>query len=450
VCDAVADYGGTWNRDGVILFSSNELYRVPAAGGEPRRLTLDRSSQELVHLWPYFLPDGQHFLYMVYSAQPGTRGVYVGSLNSNATQRLLSAPSNAIYAPPGHLLFMREGMLLAQPFDPNRLELTGDASAAAPKVAYDLLGDGRGAFSASETGVLSYWTGSNKHLIWLDRSGKRLGSLDTPSAYREPRLSPDGRTVAITGVDPQSGEVDIWFVDLMRGTPTRFTVDPSDETTPLWSPDGSRVVFTSLRDGTWNLYQKTSNGVGKDEVLFKSSDNKFPSDWSRDGRFIIYNSLSPKGDYDLLALPLAGDTEPVPVRQTRFNELGAQFSPDGRCIAFVSDESGRPEVYVQGFPMSNGKRQVSTGGGDTPRWRGDGKELFFLAPAKKLMAVTVKGDANLETDTPRVLFETGPARAWPWTEYAVTSDGQRFLMPMWETASPPFTVVVNWTAELKR
>lgn len=451
ICDAVAGYGGTWNREGVILFSSNELYQVSAAGGEPRRLlALDQSRRELVHLWPWFLPDGQHFFYTVYSAQTETRGIYVGSLNTRVTHRLLSTPSNAIYAPPGHLLFIRDGTLFAQPFDPKSFKLMGVASVVAPKVTYDLLGDGRGSFSASETGVLSYWPGSDKHLIWLDRSGRRIGVLGAPEPDREPRLSPDERTVAVTRVNPRSGEVDIWLVDVSRGTATRFTVDSSDDTTPLWSPDGGRIIFTSLRDSTWNLYQKASSGAWKEEVLFKSGDNKFPSDWSRDGRFLIYSSVSPRGDLDLLLLPLFGGAKPVPLQQTRFTEFKGQFSPDGKWIAFVSDESGRLEVYVQHFPTFDGKRQISTGGGDTPRWRGDGKELFYLSPDKKLMAVTVKGNATLETDRPRVLFETGPARAWPWTEYAVTSDGQRFLMPMWETTSVPFTVVVNWAAELKR
>jgi Tol biopolymer transport system component len=210
-------------------------------------------------------------------------------------------------------------------------------------------------------------------------------------------------------------------------------------------------VFASYRDLTWDLYRKASSGPGKDELLLKSGDNKYPSDWSRDGRFIIYSSLSPKLDWDLWVLPLFGDAKPVPFVKTRFNELHGQFSPDGQWIAYESDESGRSdEVYVLHFPGPSRKWQISTGGGNTPRWRADGKELFYLAPDGKLMAVAVKGQADFETGMPRVLFETGSTRRWPWTEYAVTSDGQRFLMPMWEATSAPLTVVINWTAELKR
>jgi eukaryotic-like serine/threonine-protein kinase len=285
--------------------------------------------------------------------------------------------------------------------------------------------------------------------VWLDRAGKRLGRLGSPGTYTGLRLSPDEKSVAVSSFDRKAGNADIWLFDLSRGVTSRFTFDPSYDTCPLWSPDGNSIVFNSLRDSTWNLYQKASSGVGKDEPLLKSSDNKFPSDWSRDGRFIAYTSISPKGDSDLWVLPLFGEAEPIPFLQTESTEFRGQFSPDGRWMAYTSDESGRSEVHVQPFPVPGRKVQVSMAGGSAPQWRRDGKELFYLAPDGKLMAVAVKTGTVFETGISKALFETG-LPGYPWAEYAVSNDGRSFLMSLGETTPVPFTVVINWRAELKR
>jgi len=449
VCDATQDNGGTWNRDGVIIFSpTTELYRVSAAGGDPTRLTtLDSSHRELLHSWPYFLPDGRHFLYLVYSAQQQTRGIYLGSLDSKVTQRLVLADSSAAYAAPGYLLFMREGTLLAQPFDPKRFRLGSQAFAVTQHVAYSIHSV-RGAFSASDTGVLAFWRGGSKQLAWFDRIGKRLGSLGPPGPYSGPAISPDEKTVAVEAPDPQTGVPNIWLIELARGVSTRFTFDPAPDQGAVWSPDGTSIAFSSVRDGTWDFYRKPSNGADKEEVLLNGSDNEYVSDWSRDGRFIAYDSLNAKGDWDLWVLPLFGDGKPIPFLQTAFSELAPSFSPDGRWISYLSNESGKLEVYVRPFPASDRRWQVSMGAGSGASWRRDGKELFYVAPDAKLMAVTVEADMNFKANVPTALFDTRSVNACGY-QYAATKDGQRFLVPVEEGASTPFNVVVNWTAELK-
>ena len=410
LCDAGrGGRGGTWNRDGVIVFAvggPGPLYRVSAAGGEPIPLTtLDQSRFE-THRWPSFLPDGRHFLHFVRSSQPESGGIYVGSLDSKETNRLLPTILNAAYAPPGFLLFFRNETLMAQRFDADGLQLTGEPFPVAEHVAYEL-GLGRGAFSVSENGVLAYRTGSGQidQPLWFDRGGKQIGSLGEAGLYATLALSPDERRVAVDRIDPQTGTNDIWLFDLLRGIPSRFTTDPAGDSNPLWSPDGSRIVFSSNREGIWNLYQKIASGVGNEEVLLKSSEWKVPVDWSSDGQFILYEKVESKTKRNLWVLPMSGNRQPFPFLQTEFNEQQAQFSPDGKWIAYTSDESGAPEVYVQTFPASGGRWRVSTGGGSQPKWRRDGRELFYIAADRKLMAVDVKLGATFEAGVPKTLLE---------------------------------------------
>ncbi len=342
---------------------------------------------------------------------------------------------------------------MAQRFDADELQLTGEPFPVAEHVAYEL-GLGRGAFSVSENGVLAYRTGSGQidQPLWFDRGGKQIGSLGAAGIYLTLALSPDERRVAVDRTDPQTGTNDVWLFDLLSGIPSRFTTDPAVDTNPLWSPDGSRIVFASSREGVWNLYQKIASGVGNEEVLLKSGERKVPDDWSSDGQFIVYQTHNPKTKWDLWVLPMPGDRQPFPFLQTEFNEQQAQFSPDGKWIAYTSDESGAPEVYVQTFPASGGKWRVSTGGGNQPQWRRDGKELFYIAADRKLMAVDVKLGATFEAGVPKTLFST---RVLTLTEfrnhYAVTADGQRFLINSMieEISATPISVVVNWTADLK-
>jgi Tol biopolymer transport system component len=460
LADAGAPVGGTWNRDGVILFArslGDRLYRVSATGGAATPVTtLDESRKETAHLWPYFLPDGRHFLYLARSAQRENTGIYVGALDSKETKFLVNADASAAYAPPGFLLFLRERTLMAQPFDATKLQLTGEPSPIAEQVGYNAR-VWRAFFSVSETGMLVFLstTFTDTQLAWVDRGGKQLVPVGMPAADSSLRLSPDEKRVAVSRLDLQGGSADIWLIDLARNTPSRFTVDPADEVYPVWSPDGSRIVFSSNRDGVSNLYQKLSSGAGNDEALLKSSEGKLPNDWSPDGRFILYQAFSPKVGNDLWVLPLFGDQKPAPFVQTEFNEIQGRFSPDGRWVAYASNESGTYQVYVQSFPSPGGKTQVSINGGAQPTWRRDGKELFFLAPGRKLMAVEVNGaGSTFLPGVPKALFEAHVSAIFPGgsTYYAVTGDGQRFLVNtlVGESAPAPFTVVMNWIAALKK
>jgi dipeptidyl aminopeptidase/acylaminoacyl peptidase len=411
--------------------------------------TLDSSRQESTHRFPQFLPDGRHFLYFARSLQNENRGVYASSLDQPQAKRIIRADTNVAYAPPGYLLFPREGTLMAQAFDAASLELTGAPFRVAEQVGR-LRTISEAYFSVSETGVLVYQSSDagKTQLVWFDRSGKQLGAPGPLGDYGFPALSPDEKRVAIDRDDAQTGMYDIWLLDLARGIPSRFTFDPANDVYPVWSPDGSRIVFSSNRDGAGNLYQKLSSGSVSEEALLKSSDRKFPSDWSLDGRFILYNQLSPNRQWDLWVLPLFGDRQPFPFLQTKFREIGGVFSPDGKWIAYLSDESGSYQVYVQSFPPSGGQWQISSEGGSFPRFRRDGKELFYLAENGKLMAVEVKANTSgLEFSAPKPLFETHST-----DRFAVTADGQRFLIntPVEESTSAPITVILNWTAEAKR
>ncbi|MCA1600958.1 MAG: hypothetical protein LC776_04715, partial [Acidobacteria bacterium] len=329
----------------------------------------------------------------------------------------------------------------------------GEPFPVAEHVAYNM-GLGRGAFSVSENGVLAYRTGSGQinQPLWFDRGGKQIGSLGAAGLYFTLGLSPDEKRAALDLTSTQTGTEDIWLFDLSRGIPSRFTTDTAPDTNPLWSPDGSRIVFAASRGGVSNLYQKNASGVGNEEVLLKSSQEKIPEDWSSDGQFIVYQTLNPKTKRDLWVLPTSGDRQPFPFLQTEFNEWQAQFSPDGKWIAYTSDESGAPEVYVQTFPDSGGRWRVSTGSGCQPRWRRDGRELFYIATDRKLMVVDIKRGATFEAGVPKTLFGTRVLTLTDFrNHYAVTADGQRFLInsTIEETSATPISIVVNWTADLK-
>ncbi len=455
--DALQPRGGSWNSDGLILFSPNSddaLFSVSAAGGAPTPVTsLNPSREELGHQWPYFLPDGRHFLYHVRSAKRENGGIFVGSLDSTSTQRLLGADSNAAYAAAGYLVFRREDRaLVAQPFDLGSLQLSGEPFSVVEEVRYDWLRQ-HAAFSVSQNNELTFASSRpNAELVWFNREGKRLGSVGDPGLYFVPSLSPDEKRLAVT-YDPQTGNTDIWLVDLSRGAYSRFTSDPSNDAIPIWSPDGSQIVFRSNRNGPVDLYLKKASSVSREEPLLTSNVQKRPTDWSRDGRFIVYESVDPKTKEDLWILPMFGDRQPTPYLQTEFSEQQGRLSPDGRWMAYTSDESGREEVYVQSFPTLGTKYRISTNGGADPRFRGDGKELFFVAADRKLMAVEVKAASTFEASVPRELFQTRVSGLSDTrTHYSITADGQRFLVvnTAEDMISSPITVVLNWTAELKR
>jgi len=288
----------------------------------------------------------------------------------------------------------------------------------------------------------------------FDRAGKPLSTIGQPGEYFNISLSPDEKRVAVAISSAQSGARDVWLIDIARGTPTQFTFDPAEDFVPVWSPDGSRIVFVSDREGNGNLYQKSASGAGNEELLLKTNERKWSGDWSRDGRFLIYTSLNENTKHDLWILPMTGEKKPFPFLQTRSNEDHGRFSPDGHFIAYSSDESGRYEVYVQTFPVSGGKWLVSRDGGAQPHWRGDGKEIFFIAPDRKMMAADVKLEGSTcQAGIPKALFQTQIiSYPNPRNGYEVSADGQRFVIitPLQENTSTPITVVANWNASRTR
>ncbi len=467
--------GGTWNRDGTIVFAPNPLtvlHRVSAAGGQPTPLTaLDAARKENSHRWPRFLQDGRHFLFFARSRQRENRAIYVGSLDSKVTRRLMPADSNAVFAPPGYLLFLREGTLVTLPFSEKTLQWIGEPIRIAERVRGS---DAQYAasFDASEAGVLAYGSGStaSQQLAWFSRDGKRLGSIGPGGNYLDLTLSPDQKRIALDVLDPEVGGRQIWLLDLERDIPSRITSEPWQQQLPIWSPESDRLVFASDREGVFNLAERVASGVGGEKPLLKSSATDLPCDWSPDGRYILFEraaagpASAPKTTQDpqwwgsarrsLWAMPLSGERKPAPVLQSPFSESQGRFSPDGRRIAYVTDESGRSEVYVETFPVPTGKIRISTQGGSEPVWRRDGKEMFYLAPDRHLMAASVDaGPSRFNAGRPQTLFEVPPEQIGGMRHhYAVTADGQRFLLATiaQESFSPTITVVLNWTAALKK
>ena len=373
---------------------------------------------------------------------------------------MLATEYRAEYAPPGYLLFVQGRSLMAQPFDAERLELSGEPSFIADGF-YVSRGTSFAGFSVSERSVLAYSSGGDlgtTKLLWFDRAGRHLATVDLPSRAQGPELSPDEQQVALeVGGDTETN--DIWVLELSRGIPTRFTSDTANDRLPRWSPDGTRLLFQSNRGSAlYNFYQKSLSGAENEQLLFQSNDSKYPMDWTRDGSFVVFAGFGTEAEAtaDLWVLPLSGEKKPVPFLRTQFQETQARFSPDGKWMAYVSNESGRDEVYVSSFPGASGRIRVSNSGGVQPRWRRDGKELFYLSPDRKMMAVPVKGEPTLEVGTPTVLFEVrfipqGSAVPYAYHQYDVTADGQRFLLnaPL-ENPTVPITVVLNWPAGLKK
>ncbi len=461
--------GGAWGPDNTIVFTpayTTPLSKVSADGGAVQPLTeLDQSREQTSHRWPSFLPDGRHFLYFARSNKKETEGIYVGSLDSKETKFLLNTSLHVVYAPgpggnTGHLLFMRDQRLMAQPFDAGSLKLTGEPTVVADTVLnFPSEGGptGYAAFSVSANGHLCYLAGSvaQMQMGWFDRAGKLLNLVGSPSHLAEAWLSPDGKRLAFSRAE--FDQWDIWLFDLARSTTTRFTFDAGADVSPVWSGDGSHIFFASSRDGgnRFTLYQKISSGAGTDQLLLKTDYNTYPDDWhsGKADELLVYEADNPKSKFDIWVLPLTGERKPYPILQTEFNETHAQLSPDGRFIAYVSDESGRAEVYVQSFPGPGGKWQISTSGGDQPRWRRDGRELFYMAPNQTLMAVPIAPGAAFEPGAPVTLFRTHAAPGsltGDRNHFVVTPDGQKFLViNLVEENAQPITVVLNWAAAVK-
>lgn len=458
LADAPTGHGGTWSPEGMILFSPSEggpLERVAASGGAASPATTPDSAKEGSHRFPWFLPDGRHFLFE--NLQPGSydANIQVASLDSSEAKTVVRARSNVVYAG-GRLLFLREDTLMAQPFDAKRLVTTGGAVPVAEQVGH-ALGHAVGLFSASRNGLLVYQVASKGgmgKLTWIDRSGKSSGTLAESADFANVEFSPAQKALA-AAVDDTISNRDLWIYDVERGLRTRFTFDPATDDHPVWSPDGRTIAFGSNRKGHFDLYRKSSDGTGAEELLYGDNLDKAPGSWSTDGKFLAYYALDPKTSYDIYVLPLTqGGAAPKPFLflQTGFRELRPQFSPDGRWIAYESDESQQYEIYVAPFPGPGGKRQISTSGGTRPRWRRDGKEIFFVGPDGRLMAAGVNLNGNaIEVGQVRSLGipVNGPTGNY---QYDVSADGQRFLVAVApeQNGSPPLTLVENWAAGLRK
>jgi Tol biopolymer transport system component/DNA-binding winged helix-turn-helix (wHTH) protein len=461
LADAPGGSGGSWSRDNVVLFapgpSQTGLLRISSTGGVATvATTLDKTAGEDVHRWPHFLPDGRHFFYTAVTgpccpaANPAV--IRIGSLDSTGPGiPLLQAESAMTYAS-GHVLYARDEALMAQPFDLQARQIKGEAFRIADGVGTE--GSRYVSASVSETGTLVYAPKGFQaapRLTWFDRRGHVLGTLGEPAPYLGVALSPDESRVAVSLGTGHPKNVDIWVIDTATSIRSRLTTDAGRDVSPVWSRDGTRLAFQSSRRAMGPaLRQAFTSAARPDELLLEGTGNftMTPSDWSSDGRFILYTT---RGS-DIWALPLFGDRKPFALAQTPFTETSAVFSPDGRWIAYTSNEGGQPDVYVRSFPGDGNKWQVSKDGGGHPLWRADGKELFYLAADGSLMAVSIDPTSPLTSSLPEPLFPTGAATFGYNQAYGVTKDGQRFLVsvrPQPVSDDAPLTIVLNWTAAIR-
>jgi len=456
--------GGTWNRDGVILFAPGQgdtLYQVSASGGTPQPvLKLNEARFERAHLWPQFLPDGKHFVFFVLTDLDETTGVYTGELGSPVYNQLFRSATNAVYSAvggpdskKGYLLSIRDRSLVGQAFNSSKLAVEGDAVTLAEDVGA-VRSLSLAPISVSNNGVLVYQSlgQPTRQMVWMDRAGRILFAAGEGGHWGPPRISPDGTRAVVGKPGPEGGNADLWILE-PSGKATQFTDTPAHEGAPVWSPDGSRIAYVSNPDGNYDLYTKTLSG-GKAEPLFKSPYPKYPSDWSRDGKYLLLTTISPGTHSDVWCLAL-NEHRAAPVLDTIYNESSATFSPDGKWLAYQSDETMRNEVYVQPFEgLTDGTKRrwkVSTSGGAMVRWRADGQELFYITASGRMMAVALHPQGGeFAFDEPKVLFQTRPIPG-EWNLYDVSPDGQTFLLNVpleWSNASP-LTVDTGWVTRMR-
>jgi Tol biopolymer transport system component len=447
--NAMAGEGASaWNRDGVILFTSNaKIYRVSANGGEPQMLLgPDNSGSSISYRWPFLLPDGRHFIFSREDKNSGTSEIYLGSIDSGESTRLAAADSQAIYfstAVGEYLLYARGSSLFAQAFDGVEMKLTGEPSLVSESVSVSATH--RGMFDVSRSGMIVFSSGSlesNQQLVWVNRTGNAESSIGGTGNFRTPVISPDGQRVSVTRKDNSFVTADIYVIDLVRGTESRFTFADGEDMFSAWSPDGKDICWTSDRGTGYQVFRKAASGTGEEELLASSDALISPDSWSPDGKSILFDKYSTETKQDLWVLPLQGDRQPVAFLKGPFNERQGRFSPDGGWVAYTSDESGKSEVFLQSFPASAIKVQISAGGGSHPRWRGDGKELFYITSDNKLASVEIRPN-GAGAGLPKTLFELILLR----TQYAVSADGQRFLFVNQDQGkSVQYEMIANWTA----
>lgn len=457
ICDAPNGRGGSWNQAGTIVFapgSDSPIHRVAAAGGLSSAITaLDTAKKETSHRWPWFLPDGEHLVYTSQASGGGSEGAILGgALGDSARKEILALSSNAAFVN-GYLTYVRQNNLIAHPFDPGTLAFTGDPVPIAERLVYSEPRS-RSIFSFSRNGILVYQAGSSRPpvLCIVDRNGKILSQLSSGEVSNWADFSPDGKLVTLDNYDAAGKNYDIWIHDIVRSISTRFTFDAAAESVPIFSPDGGRVMFSSDRRKTTDLYMKGVGGMNNEEVVFSSPLEKYVTSWSPDGSSVLLSTRGdPKTKWDVLLLPLTGEKKPVPLCQSEFSEWIGMFSPDGRWVAYQSDESGRYEVYVRSVDPRGGRWQVSSSGGDGLRWPRRSNEIIYVSADRKVMSATVKhSPTSFEIVRTTPLFELNTKGVG--TFYAVSSDAQRFLVQYSgvEGESSPVTLVVNWQEELKR
>jgi eukaryotic-like serine/threonine-protein kinase len=459
ICDAPWGRGGTWNKEGVIIFTPDGtlgkgLYRVDAAGGTPTELTKpDLNRGEQSHRWPVFLPDGKHYLYMTgnFSGQKGVDAIFVGSLGSNEKRFVVETAANADYVAPGYLLYYRNRTLLAQHFDLGRFAVTGEPTVLLADLQYQPQVK-RAVFGSSDHRLLVAQTGSAvalSQLVWFDRKGKELAVVGKPDIYGNISLAPNGKFVAVDRTDMANQLQDVWTYEVQHGSTKRLTFGSFANVLPTWSPDSSRIAVSSMRLLGSELYMKNSDGSQEEKSILRTEVNNFANDWSKDGKYLLYNHNT---DLWFVTIPELKSSlflkAPSVVRN-------GQFSPDGKWVAYASNESGKWEIYVTSFPDARGKWQVSSGGGEQPRWRGDGKELLYLSSDGKMMAVPVTTGANFDAGPPDALFQTTPRQPVSLNDqfvYDVSPDRQQFLIntPVKKAENQPLSIVLNWTAKLTK
>ncbi len=455
ICPAISVSRGAWNKEGTILFSPyrERLYSVSAAGGKPSPVTsLNESEGNFAHHSPFFLPDGRHYLYGIVTHGGSRSDIYAGSLDSTQRTRLLTDVWTAAYADPGYLLFYRGKTLFAHPFDPEKMAFTGEAVGIADSLLVDRYNAAN--FDVSQTGILVHCASARQdesRFAWLDRAGKHLGNAGEPGMYQHGfDLSMDGRKIAVSLMGQATSNKDIWIIEWERNVSTRLTFESGASEDVVWSPDGRQIGFTTQRKGNADIYEKQSSGTGEEKPVVQSPEDEWIEDWSRDGRYIVYGvGINPT---DLFTIPLFGDRKPFPLIRSPYTKDEPHLSFDGKWLAYASNESGAWQVYVVSFPAGEGKRQISTHGGSEPRWRGDGKELYYLDLDGKMMAVDIGGNTTLEPGIPHELFDSGLFVDPTLDNYAVTPDGKRFLIlkPVAGSAAKPINVILNWTTLLKK